>query len=1266
LGIDSIRKAQLFGEIGQKYGLSADASVSLDDFRTLRHLRDYMLPRVGGGAAATGVASAPAAAAPSRAAAPAPVAPTPAPVPAAPAHAAAELETFLVDFVVEQTGYPREIVELDADLEGDLGIDSIRKAQLFGEIGQKYGLSADASVSLDDFRTLRHLRDYMLPRVGGGAAATGVASAPAAAAPSRAATPAPLSVADERVLAWARAFAASAPPTGAPPLVRLPAEAAATIAATAASARIEADVLRAALVAPAAALGGLDVALSGTGTPGMVVAFGRAAAPSCRSWGDASAGGTLVGIEGLPGAVLSWNHAGIVLVVSGAAAPPAGGLPAVCALERLAAAGSLAEVAEAAATLAPIAGSIHAIDARLGTVATILPSGSLVDAGRSLRDLAALSVLERVAGDASGDVSIERVLSAAGGAGVRDGLSASATWIAAGVGAAHAGSPRGAWLPAAASAALAGVFQPAAAPQPAAEGVTVRFGLSLRALPAPAVRRSLSGERVAILGGADPAGRALAAALGRRFVAAGATVESIDAAGMAATLAALDAAESRGAVRHLVIAAPFTAPGEWVAGREATVAAGYFACQRWLAARTRAGDTARATLTAVTSLGGDFGLSGAIASPVGGAFSGLFKGLSREYPDVQIRVVDFAGAAGQDEVAGGVVAEVCGDGPVEVGLVAGRRQTVVAADRRPQPAGALAGLAPGSVWIVTGGARGVTAACARTLGGRHGLRLVLVGSTRPSAIEPGWTALDEAGLKALKGRVMLDAKQRSADPRAAWRDVEKSIEIARELEKFRVAGVDARYEICDLADAASVRSLVARVEREAGPVRGIVHGAGWESACKFEKKTPEGFAATFGPKCVGLENILAAVDPRALESVVAFGSTSGRLGGLGQADYSAANDMLAKIVGRLRARAGVRATVFHWHAWDEVGMASRPESRFVLEQFGMKFMPLAEGVGRFLDELAAGLPEAEVLVTERVFCLDTAAPAAEAPGGAPTGSLVAAVDRAAGGTSVAFRLDPSVDVFLTEHRQLGRPLLPAVMGAELLAQGALAAGVGATVAEIRDFAVERPVAFPTDVARTLAVDVAPQADGALRATLRPADGTSARGDAMTLVSGVVSAVASGAADAVLDEAPFPWNPMVYQDDGPMWHGRSFRTLTGLFLDRSGGWGRLESPDPDAVARPRGAAGWTVPVAMLDGAIVACGVYSYILCRKRVEIPTRFERLRFVARAAAGEKCTVRLRFRSQDAQSTEYDLAILGADGRVILVLDGLRMSVLSQERSRP
>jgi len=78
------------------------------------------------------------------------------------APAAAELESFLVNFVVEQTGYPPEIVELDADLEADLGIDSIKKAQLFGELGEYFDIQPDPNLSLDDFPTLRHVLDYLI------------------------------------------------------------------------------------------------------------------------------------------------------------------------------------------------------------------------------------------------------------------------------------------------------------------------------------------------------------------------------------------------------------------------------------------------------------------------------------------------------------------------------------------------------------------------------------------------------------------------------------------------------------------------------------------------------------------------------------------------------------------------------------------------------------------------------------------------------------------------------------------------------------------------------------------------------------------------------------------------------------------------------------------------------------------------------------------------------------------------------------------------
>ena len=59
--------------------------------------------------------------------------------------ASEQLEAFLINFVVEQTGYPAEVVDLDADLEADLGIDSIKKAQLFGELQEYFDIAEPAT-----------------------------------------------------------------------------------------------------------------------------------------------------------------------------------------------------------------------------------------------------------------------------------------------------------------------------------------------------------------------------------------------------------------------------------------------------------------------------------------------------------------------------------------------------------------------------------------------------------------------------------------------------------------------------------------------------------------------------------------------------------------------------------------------------------------------------------------------------------------------------------------------------------------------------------------------------------------------------------------------------------------------------------------------------------------------------------------------------------------------------------------------------------------
>ncbi len=172
LGIDSIKKAQLMGELNEKYHFvdvssPADSDMSLDDFPTLGSIRDYLLGKAGSQSSMSNEPDASAVFEPEPVSSPTPVPQSS--VAASSSISKSELEAALINFVVEQTGYPEDMVEMDADLEGDLGIDSIKKAQLMGELNEKYHFvdvssPADSDMSLDDFPTLGSIRDYLLSK----------------------------------------------------------------------------------------------------------------------------------------------------------------------------------------------------------------------------------------------------------------------------------------------------------------------------------------------------------------------------------------------------------------------------------------------------------------------------------------------------------------------------------------------------------------------------------------------------------------------------------------------------------------------------------------------------------------------------------------------------------------------------------------------------------------------------------------------------------------------------------------------------------------------------------------------------------------------------------------------------------------------------------------------------------------------------------------------------------------------------------------------
>lgn len=93
--------------------------------------------------------------------------PTPQPIKAEVAAADAvelsELQPLLLAIVSEKTGYPVEMLELEMDMEADLGIDSIKRVEILGALQEHYPNSPQPNLEdLAELRTLAQIAMYMV------------------------------------------------------------------------------------------------------------------------------------------------------------------------------------------------------------------------------------------------------------------------------------------------------------------------------------------------------------------------------------------------------------------------------------------------------------------------------------------------------------------------------------------------------------------------------------------------------------------------------------------------------------------------------------------------------------------------------------------------------------------------------------------------------------------------------------------------------------------------------------------------------------------------------------------------------------------------------------------------------------------------------------------------------------------------------------------------------------------------------------------------
>ncbi|WP_342202923.1 phosphopantetheine-binding protein [Vibrio cyclitrophicus] len=117
---------------------------------------------------------------------PVPVKAQPAPVAAPVAVQSADAEKVMLEVVAEKTGYPTEMLDLEMDMEADLGIDSIKRVEILGTVQDEMPNLPDLNPEdLAECRTLGEIVTYMNSKM---PASAPVAAQPSATAPVQAAT----------------------------------------------------------------------------------------------------------------------------------------------------------------------------------------------------------------------------------------------------------------------------------------------------------------------------------------------------------------------------------------------------------------------------------------------------------------------------------------------------------------------------------------------------------------------------------------------------------------------------------------------------------------------------------------------------------------------------------------------------------------------------------------------------------------------------------------------------------------------------------------------------------------------------------------------------------------------------------------------------------------------------------------------------------------------------------------------------------------------
>jgi len=295
---------------------------------------------------------------------------------------------------------------------------------------------------------------------------------------------------------------------------------------------------------------------------------------------------------------------------------------------------------------------------------------------------------------------------------------------------------------------------------------------------------------------------------------------------------------------------------------------------------------------------------------------GLAKTIALEWPNVQARCIDIHESLSNSQLDDLIVKEL-GDTMRTLREVSYDseliRRGVATSDLKsgkvPKKVGSE------DVWLVCGGARGITPLCVRELAKRvGGGTYYLMGRSKLDEI-PSWAVGVED--KDLQKAAIRHIKSQGEKPRpAALRKLVNKVIATKEV-KQNIAEIGSfcdgkvHYISCDITSRESVKSALAKLPT----ITGLFHASGVLRDKLIVSKSVEDFRTVYNTKVTGFKNVWDYLDQSALRHCILFSSLAGFHGNVGQSDYSMANEVLNKIAYMLNAK-GISAKAFDFGPWD--------------------------------------------------------------------------------------------------------------------------------------------------------------------------------------------------------------------------------------------------------------------------------------------------------------------------------------------------------------